>query len=253
MPEKLNREVTLLTETLNPSTLHHLIQSTEIGESTTWIAVKNLENTLRRLGHLPSNVRVLHPPFLLLDPPAVERLAAQNSLTSDEASVLTKIRWYAPRTQSDIPIHGEERAVWTGKLAATDTSDVYLEQFKNLPAVILLDQRQLLRFFDKRVQDYCTSGYKKTVKRSPNTSLALWPEFEQTTSETPRMRQPQVWTVLNEQLCNARVVCEDFRRPGFDLSEHLRMKVFDGIGHVEMFSYLRTNVPYLRTMRKGMN
>ena len=56
------------------------------------------------------------------------------------------------------------------------------------------------------------------------------------------MRQPQVWTVLHEQLCNARVVCEDFRRPGFDLSEHLRMKVFDGIGHGAMFSYLRTTI-----------
>lgn len=139
-------DVTLLTETLNPQTLRNLIQSAESGASTTWIAVKNLENALRRLGKLPDAVRVLHPPFLLLDPAAAKRLEAQEVLTSDEASVLVKLQWYMPRAQGDIPIHGDERAVWNGKLAATDTSDVYLEQFKNLPAVILLDQRQLLRF-----------------------------------------------------------------------------------------------------------
>ena len=139
-------EVTLLTDTLNPQTLHTIIENAATNDGTTWIAVKNIENTLRRLSPLPKNVRVLHPPFLLLDPPAVMRLAAQESLTGDEATVLTKIRWYNPRAQGDIPIHGEERAVWNGKLAATDTSDVYLEQFKNLPAAVLLDQRQLLRF-----------------------------------------------------------------------------------------------------------
>jgi len=139
-------DVTLLTETLDSGTLVKLTKAAASGEGTTWIAVKNLENALRRLLPLLSGVRVLHPPFLLLDPKAVSTLRAQESLTSDEASLLTKLRWYAPRVQGDIPIHGEERAVWTGKLAATDTSDVYTAQFRDLPPVVLLDQRQLLRF-----------------------------------------------------------------------------------------------------------
>ena len=48
--------------------------------------------------------------------------------------------------------------------------------------------------------------------------------------------------VLHEKLCNARVVRKDVRGPGSDLSEHLRMKVFDGLGHAAMFAYLRTLV-----------
>ena len=56
------------------------------------------------------------------------------------------------------------------------------------------------------------------------------------------MRKSQIWAVLREELCNARLVGKDVRRPGLDLSEHLRMKVFDGIGQVVRFSYLRTSV-----------
>jgi len=138
--------VTLLTETLDPSTLGALIARSAENNGTTWIAVKNLENALRRLGSLPRGVRVFHPPFLLLDPETVARLQKQEVLTSDEASLLVKLQWYAPRVQGDCPVHGEERAVWTGKLAATETSDVYTAQFRDLPQVVLLDQRQLLRF-----------------------------------------------------------------------------------------------------------
>jgi len=56
------------------------------------------------------------------------------------------------------------------------------------------------------------------------------------------MRKPEIRAVFHEKLGNARVVGENIRRPGLDLSEYLRMKVFDGIGHVVMFSYLRTSV-----------
>lgn len=141
-----DRGVTLLTDTLNPKTLYVMIENAAKNEGTTWIAVKNLENTMRRLGDLPAGVRVLHPPFLLLDPEAAKRLESQDAVTSDEASLLVKLQWYAPRAQGDLPLHGEERSVWNGKLAATDASDVYLDQFNNLPPVVLLDQRQLLRF-----------------------------------------------------------------------------------------------------------
>ena len=56
------------------------------------------------------------------------------------------------------------------------------------------------------------------------------------------MRKPQIWAVRHEEFCNARVIRKDVRWPSLNFSKHLRMKVFDGIGHVEMFSYLRTLV-----------
>ena len=144
-PSSVN-STTLLTDSLHPQTLQTIIADATKKSGTTWIAVKNLENTLRRLGPLSADVRVLHPPFLLLNPTTVDCLASQEILTSEEASLLVKIRWYTPRAQGDFPIHGEERSVWNGKLAATETSDVYTGQFRNLPPVVLLDQRQLLRF-----------------------------------------------------------------------------------------------------------
>ncbi|MCR4331137.1 MAG: hypothetical protein NUV34_00305, partial [Sulfuricaulis sp.] len=48
--------------------------------------------------------------------------------------------------------------------------------------------------------------------------------------------------MLHEKLRNVRVVRKDVRGPGLDLSEHLRVKVFDGIRHIAMFAYLRTLV-----------
>ena len=56
------------------------------------------------------------------------------------------------------------------------------------------------------------------------------------------MRKPQIWAVLHEELRNARVIRKDVRWPSLNFSEHLRMKVFNGIGHDEMFSYMRTLV-----------
>jgi DNA polymerase III epsilon subunit-like protein len=146
LPSTSAGTVQLLTDSLNPSTLGSIIAGANTGDGTTWVAVKNLEATLRRLGQLTDEVRVLHPPFLLLDPAAVARLSAQEELTADEASLLVKVAWYLPRGQEDLPIHGDERAVWSGKISCTETSDIYVEQFHNLPAVVLLDQRQLLAF-----------------------------------------------------------------------------------------------------------
>src|SRR5680860_1500052 len=95
--------------------------------------------------------------------------------------------------------------------------------------------RRLLRFFDKSVQDHRTSTYEKAIERSPDSRLASRPEFKQTLSKRARVREPQIWAMLHEQLCNARVVRKDIHRPRLDLSEYLRMKVFDGIRHAAMF------------------
>ena len=144
--QKPDATVALIEEPTAPGVLEELIATAVADESTVhWIAVKNLESTARRL-NLPKEVRVLAPPFLLLDPESGEQLLAQESFTPDEATLALKILWYRPRAQSDFPLHGNEVAVWNGKLACTEESTAYTDQFSDLPSVLLLDHRQILSF-----------------------------------------------------------------------------------------------------------
>ncbi len=139
-------KVDLLEEPLDPTFLSDVIVAAVEDRTTIhWIAVKNLEATVRRMTP-PEGIRVLYPPFLLVDPDAASTLHSQKEFTADEATLALKLSWYRAQTRADLPIHGEERAVWDGKLAATEKSDVYTAQFRGLPGVVLLDQRQLLEF-----------------------------------------------------------------------------------------------------------
>ena len=144
LPDVAADTVNLLEEPLEPTFLEQIIRGAmaEKGE-THWIAVKNLTATVRHL-HIPDGVRVLLPPNQLLDPEAVDALEAQKTFTADEATLLLKLKWYDSTVESDLPIHGDERAVWSGKIACTDTSPTYVKQFQKLPAVVLMDHRQLL-------------------------------------------------------------------------------------------------------------
>ena len=112
---------------------------------TRWIAVKNIEAAAERLPP-HKDTRILLPPQLLLDPDAAERFGKQKDLTADEATVALKLAWFSPTTRLDVTLHAGERAVWNGKLACTERSDVYCAQFKNIPGTLLLDHRQLLSF-----------------------------------------------------------------------------------------------------------
>lgn len=109
------------------------------------IAVKNLESTIRQT-ILPEDTVAVFPPQFLLEPASAERLLAQPTLSADEATLATKLHWYQPRVRRDIPLHGDERAVWNGVLASTRTSDTYRRQFAALPAMVLIDHQQLLQF-----------------------------------------------------------------------------------------------------------
>ncbi|MBI4129604.1 3'-5' exonuclease, partial [Candidatus Peregrinibacteria bacterium] len=150
IPPVTSGTVLLLEDSLDPHALHHFMNAIcKQKKSTTWIAVKNIEATLRRM-QLPKDVRVLHPPFLLLDPEAATRLQEQSTFTADEATLAVKLHWFPARVREDLPIHGGERDVWNGKLACTDISPLYTSQFENLPTVILLDHRQLLHFLADR-------------------------------------------------------------------------------------------------------
>lgn len=148
LPPAASGSPLLLEDSLDPHALHHLINALlrdtprEKG-GTTWVAVKNLEATLRHLA-LPPGVRVLHPPPLLLDPDAAAQLQQQETFTADEATLAIKLHWFPARVREDLPIHGGERDVWNGKLACTAASPLYTAQFQNPSPVVLLDHRQLL-------------------------------------------------------------------------------------------------------------
>ncbi len=110
-----------------------------------WIVVKNLESTLRYLT-VPEGVIVIHPPQLLLNPEAADALLHEEKLTPEEGTLLLKLRWFAPRTRAEVPVHGNEKDIWNGTLACAATSSAYAEQFTKPASVFLIDHRQLLAF-----------------------------------------------------------------------------------------------------------
>jgi DNA polymerase III epsilon subunit-like protein len=137
--------VALREETLDAGCLQGVVDAAADDTTTVrWIAVKNLEGSLKRLT-VPDHVTVLHPPQLLLNPEAAETLAKQETFTSDEAFIRLKLAWWNPRTRNDVALHGGEKDVWNGKLACTDTTPVYTSQFDQKSHAFLLDHRQLLQ------------------------------------------------------------------------------------------------------------
>jgi len=138
----------LLDEPLDPTHLQSVITGALADSSTRhWIAVKSLRPILRRLPELlVEKIRVLHPPYALIDVDAVLRFSQQKEYTADEATLALKLAWYEPQRRDQLPLHGGEDAVWNGKLSCTATSKAYVEQFNDLPSVVLLDHRDLLAF-----------------------------------------------------------------------------------------------------------
>ncbi len=138
-------EIALQEEPIDPGFLASLIEeSTKETSTRTWFGVKNLDASVRRLSRGLASVRVISPPNHLLDTEAAKELFTLKELLSDEAILALKIAWYKPRTRNDLPLHGGEEAVWNGKVACTDSSPAYRDQFQDLPSVVLIDHRQLL-------------------------------------------------------------------------------------------------------------
>lgn len=135
--------VHLLEEPLDPTFLSRLMQAAELQEGTHWFAVKNLERTLRRLS-LPEGATSISFPSLLPDHHAVAAFAQAKQYTADESTLALKIAWYEPESLQGLPIHGNERAIWNGKIACTERSEAYRKQFENLPKTVLIDHWGLL-------------------------------------------------------------------------------------------------------------
>lgn len=120
-PEK--EHIQLTTEPLAAEFLPRVLAGTK---GPTWIAVKNIEAAARRLT-LPKGMEFLYPPELIVSSAARETFLKQEVFTADELTLAIKLYLYSPRVRSDIPVHGEEYAVWLGKLAESCGSSAYTE------------------------------------------------------------------------------------------------------------------------------
>lgn len=138
--------VELHEEGLHCDCLQHIINASGKDTKTVrWIAVKNLESSLKRI-KVPEGITVVHPPQLLLNPEVVAALEEQETLLPEEGLLLLKIRWFHPRTRNDVALHGGEKDLWNGRLACASTSGAYTGQFTKQTNAFLLDHRQLLSF-----------------------------------------------------------------------------------------------------------
>ena len=141
LPQPQTGTVQLCEEPLHPQFLVSVIPGSD---ARTWIAVKNLDATLRRLPP-GGEFTVLPSPDSFLSGEARERFLAQPQFTADELTLACKLHLYAPHLKSDLPLHGEEYQAWTAKLACTAESTEYLER-RNLAVngPVLVNHHELL-------------------------------------------------------------------------------------------------------------
>ncbi len=110
----------LTEESLDPASLQEIIGSLGSRKSERFtVAVKNLDATLKRI-RIPDDMVVLRPSDHHIDREAVKRLLAQESFTADELTLAIKLYLYDPSHRTDLPLHGDEHAIWRGKLALTE-------------------------------------------------------------------------------------------------------------------------------------
>lgn len=138
-------ELTLARVPASPFFLPDLLRSMEKASSKRWIAVKNLEATLRSLGDdLRKRCTILFPPGHMLEPSSRDALLAQSALTAPELTLGLKLLLFDPAHLSDLPIHSEEYDVWKAKIACTPSSPPYQKELGEASGTILLDHQQLL-------------------------------------------------------------------------------------------------------------
>ncbi len=134
LPEGEIPSVQIVEETLSPATLQSVVAG---ATKRTVVAVKNLDAVLRRL-ELPESIVVLPAAEMILSKEAAETFLLQKTFTADELSLAMKLVLYAPELKIDLPIHGDEYAVWTAKLAAGNESPEYLARRKKLGKVTVV-------------------------------------------------------------------------------------------------------------------
>ncbi len=133
--------VQVLEESFHPAVLLSIIAGAKKG---TMIAVKNLDATLRRI-ELPEDIVVLPSPDALLSLDAAEKFLQKKSFTADELTLAMKLMLYHPKSKIEIPIHGDEYAVWAAVLGASDESPEYVARRKKLgTATVLVGHHEMI-------------------------------------------------------------------------------------------------------------
>ncbi len=134
----------------SPFFLPDLLRSLPKASSRRWIAVKNLEATLRTISEeLQAEHTILFPPGHLLEPGSRATFLAQAAFTAPEVTLGLKLLLFAPNVLSDLPIHSEEYDVWKAKIACTALSPFYEEKRDAAKGTILLDHQQLLELLQE--------------------------------------------------------------------------------------------------------
>ncbi len=133
LPDK--GKVCLTEEPLDPSFIPAVLAGLT---GTTWLTVKNIEATADRFP--PSDAfTVLYPPEFVLSETARQKFLEQTEFVGDELTIAMKLELYPAVVRSDLPLHGEEYAIFTGKLACTAASPEYKalrERAAHGPAVL---------------------------------------------------------------------------------------------------------------------
>lgn len=140
----------LLEESLDPAYIEEVFDAlvTKKGKRH-FVGVKNLEATVRRID-LPKGVSVLYGPQLLLSEESAKKFLTQGTFTADELILAIKLLLFTPKKQPDLPLHGEEKHIWEGKLATTFESSEYMKQIEDLTSTVLLDHKQLLMHLEMK-------------------------------------------------------------------------------------------------------
>lgn len=138
-PEK--GKVMLTEETLNPAFTASILSGLT---GPTWLAVKNIEAAA---GRFPDHgtFTVLYPPEFILSGVAKEKFLSQIEFAGDELTLAMKLELYPASVRSDLPLHGDEYAIFTGKLACTALSPEYKAiKDKAAKAPAIISQQHLL-------------------------------------------------------------------------------------------------------------
>lgn len=138
--------VELLEESLDPHCLGAVIRALQEKKGAHVVAVKNLEATIRRFDL--KDIAIIYPPEFLPDSTSKKRFLAQETYITDELTLAMKLALYEPKVRSEVPVHGDEYAVWSGKLACNRESKNYTTQLSDLKGVAVIDHQELLRLID---------------------------------------------------------------------------------------------------------
>jgi len=90
------------------------------------------------------------------------------------------------------------------------------------------------------VQDDNPFANEKAVERSTYAGTTARPKLKQTITESPRVREPEIRPMFNEQFDQTRVLGEDVHGPRLNVVLYSLVEVVDLEGHGWMLANTRT-------------